>query len=241
MPKPTASSSGPALRRNQACQQCRRRKLKCDAGRPHCGTCVRQWNALIAVPPPVGFSHPSAPTCSYDPVEGVPVPPETIEDPVERIRAIEAQIEELQNKLKSARREAKQKGHDVGGTPSPHIQQLSPEMARSTRGNTSGSDKSRERSSISPQPYLFSSSPVPSRPSTSTSVPISERKHNNTPYARPRPNARSNTLTSGSGTAPARKPPVTSRSLPPDYSPQTSRSEGDWDPNLPGATIMAHL
>ncbi|KAF8760921.1 GAL4-like Zn(II)2Cys6 (or C6 zinc) binuclear cluster DNA-binding domain [Rhizoctonia solani] len=118
MPKP-AASSGPALRRNQACQQCRRRKLKCDAGRPHCGTCVRQWNALIAVPPPVGFSHPPAPTCSYDPVEGVPVVPDSIEDPVERIKIIEAQIEDLQNKLQSARREAKQKGHDIGKSPSP--------------------------------------------------------------------------------------------------------------------------
>ncbi|KAG8748519.1 hypothetical protein FRC10_003652 [Ceratobasidium sp. 414] len=185
--------------------------------------------------------HPLAPTCSYDPVEGVPVAPETIEDPVERIRAIEAQIEDLQHKLKSARREAKQKGHDVPGSPSPPAQ-LSPEVARSTRGNTSGSDKSKERSpTISPQPYLFSSSPVPSRPSTSPTVSVSERKHNATPYARPRSSARSNTLTSGSGHAPVRRPPTASRSLPPNYSPQTSRAESDWDPNLPGTTIMAHL
>ncbi|KAF8609102.1 hypothetical protein BDV93DRAFT_550650 [Ceratobasidium sp. AG-I] len=240
MPKPTpANSSGPALRRNQACQQCRRRKLKCDAGRPHCGTCVRQWNALIAVPPPVGFSHPPAPTCSYDPVEGVPVAPESIEDPVERIRAIEAQIEDLQNKLQSARREAKQNGHDVGKSPPPAVV-VSPEMARSTRGTTSGSDKSKDRSpTISPQP--FASSPVPSRPSTSPSVPVlSERKHA-TPYARPRAATRSNTLTSGSGTVTARRPPTSSRSLPADYSPQMTRAENDWDPNLPGSTIMAHL
>lgn len=157
---------------------------------------------------------------------------------MERIRAIEAQIEDLQNKLQSARREAKQNGHDVGGSPPPAAV-VSPEMTRSTRGTTSGSDKSKDRSpTISPQP--FASSPVPSRPSTSPSVLVSERKHA-TPYARPRAATRSNTLASGSGTVAARRPPTSSRSLPADYSPQTVRAENDWDPNLPGSTIMAHL
>lgn len=236
MPKPT-TSSGPALRRNQACQQCRRRKLKCDAGRPHCGTCVRQWNALIAVPPPVGFSHPPAPTCSYDPVEGVPVAPDSIDDPLERIRIIEAQIEDLQTKLQSARREARQNGHDVK---SPSPLHLSPEMARSTRGTTSGSDKSKDRSpTISPQPYLYPSSPASSRPSTSPSVSVPERKHA-TPYTRPRAATRSNTATGGSGHPAVRRPPTASRSLPSDYSPQ-AQSDKDWDPNLPGPTIVGHL
>ncbi|CCO27331.1 hypothetical protein BN14_01369 [Rhizoctonia solani AG-1 IB] len=238
MPKPT-TGSGPALRRNQACQQCRRRKLKCDAGRPHCGTCVRQWNALIAVPPPVGFSHPPAPTCSYDPVEGVPVAPDSVEDPLERIRIIEAQIEDLQTKLQSARREAKQKGHEIGKSPSPQIQ-LSPEMARSTRGTTSGSDKSKDRSpTIPPQPHLLSSSPASSRISTSPSVSVSERKHA-TPYARPRAATRANTATEGSSHLPVRRPPTSSRSLPADYSPQ-AQPDKDWDPNLPAPNIVAHL
>ncbi|EUC65339.1 fungal specific transcription factor domain protein [Rhizoctonia solani AG-3 Rhs1AP] len=238
MPK-SATSSGPALRRNQACQQCRRRKLKCDAGRPHCGTCVRQWNALIAVPPPVGFSHPPAPTCSYDPVEGVPVTPESIEDPLERIKVIEAQIEDLQSKLHNARREAKQNGHDIGKSPSPPTQ-LSPEMGRSTRGTTSGSDKSKDRSpTISPQPYLLSSSPASSRPSTSPSVSVSERKHA-TPYARPRVATRANTATGGSLHVPVRRPPTSSRSLPADYSPQ-AQLDKDWDLNLPAPNIVAHL
>ncbi|QRW20129.1 Fungal Zn(2)-Cys(6) binuclear cluster domain [Rhizoctonia solani] len=45
-PAPASSSSGP-LRRNQACHQCRARKLKCDAGRP-CSTCKRSHAKVVA-------------------------------------------------------------------------------------------------------------------------------------------------------------------------------------------------
>ncbi|KAK1232697.1 hypothetical protein PQX77_004173 [Marasmius sp. AFHP31] len=89
MPKATPSSTSgrPALRRNQ----------KCDAARPHCGTCVKQWHALISVPAPVGYAHPSEPQCSYDPVEGLTLAPDT--DPVEKIKQLEDQITSLKNKL----------------------------------------------------------------------------------------------------------------------------------------------
>ncbi|KAJ8084105.1 hypothetical protein PM082_002872 [Marasmius tenuissimus] len=99
MPKATPSSTSgrPALRRNQACRSCRKRKLKCDAARPHCGTCVKQWHALISVPAPVGYAHPSEPQCSYDPVEGLTLAPDT--DPVEKIKQLEDQIISLKNKL----------------------------------------------------------------------------------------------------------------------------------------------
>ncbi|KAK7058889.1 hypothetical protein VNI00_001513 [Paramarasmius palmivorus] len=98
MPKSTtASTSRPALRRNQACRSCRKRKLKCDAQRPHCGTCVKQWHALISVPAPIGYAHPTEPQCSYDPVEGLTLAPDT--DPVEKIKQLEEQISTLKNKL----------------------------------------------------------------------------------------------------------------------------------------------
>jgi hypothetical protein len=42
-----AASMKPTLKRNQACLQCRRRKLKCDAARPHCKTCVRSYNHAL--------------------------------------------------------------------------------------------------------------------------------------------------------------------------------------------------
>ncbi|EIN14198.1 hypothetical protein PUNSTDRAFT_58483 [Punctularia strigosozonata HHB-11173 SS5] len=99
MPKaaPSSATGRPALRRNQACRQCRKRKLKCDAARPHCGTCVKQWQALVSVPAPVGYTHPTEPPCSYDPVEGLPLAPDT--DPIEKIRLLEAQIDHLKSKL----------------------------------------------------------------------------------------------------------------------------------------------
>ncbi|KAJ3879070.1 hypothetical protein F5051DRAFT_486390 [Lentinula edodes] len=102
MPKVATSSQGrPALRRNQACRSCRKRWnsafTKCDAARPHCGTCVKQWQALISVPAPVGYAHPTEPQCSYDPVEGLTLAPET--DPLEKIRQLEEQISSLKSKL----------------------------------------------------------------------------------------------------------------------------------------------
>lgn len=51
------------LRRGQACQSCRRRKLKCDAKRPVCGTCIKSRKAAAvanhASPVPEG-------DCVYD-------------------------------------------------------------------------------------------------------------------------------------------------------------------------------
>lgn len=99
MPKaPVTTQNGrPALRRNQACRTCRRRKLKCDAQRPHCGTCVKQWQATISVPAPVGYAHPTEPQCSYDPIEGLTLAPDT--DPVEKIKQLEDQITNLKQRL----------------------------------------------------------------------------------------------------------------------------------------------
>ncbi|ODN84683.1 hypothetical protein L202_00579 [Cryptococcus amylolentus CBS 6039] len=54
------------LRRNQACRQCRRRKLKCDAARPHCATCIRSYRHLLKTSP---RSNPIL-CCDYD--DGAP-------------------------------------------------------------------------------------------------------------------------------------------------------------------------
>ncbi|GBE78229.1 hypothetical protein BKA93DRAFT_784774 [Sparassis latifolia] len=101
MPKSASTSNRSALRRNQACLSCRRRKLKCDAARPHCSTCVKQWQALISVPPPVGYAHPTEPQCSYDPIDGLPMTPNV--DPMDRIRQLEDQISQLKHQLNEAR------------------------------------------------------------------------------------------------------------------------------------------
>ncbi|KAI0271381.1 hypothetical protein BC834DRAFT_922196 [Gloeopeniophorella convolvens] len=93
MPKNASSSSAASrhsLRRNQACLSCRKRKLRCDAARPHCATCVKQWHAQISVPPPPGYAHPTEPQCSYDPVDGLPLAPEI--DPLDKIKELEEQV-----------------------------------------------------------------------------------------------------------------------------------------------------
>ncbi|KAF9532019.1 hypothetical protein CPB83DRAFT_848197 [Crepidotus variabilis] len=100
MPKASPGSANinrSALRRNQACKTCRKRKLKCDAARPHCGTCVKHWQALVSVPAPIGYVHPTEPQCSYDPVDGLNLAPET--DPLSKIKELEDQISSLKNQL----------------------------------------------------------------------------------------------------------------------------------------------
>ncbi|KAJ7837528.1 hypothetical protein B0H14DRAFT_2791028 [Mycena olivaceomarginata] len=126
MPKTPSQSqsqsvSRPALRRNQ-------KKLKCDAQRPHCGTCVKQHQALISVPAPVGYAHPTTPQCIYDPVDGLRLAPDT--DPVEKIRQLENQIAQLNNQLRERggtsrssspnRPSSVGNGSDNGGISLPH-------------------------------------------------------------------------------------------------------------------------
>ncbi|KAH8835153.1 hypothetical protein DL96DRAFT_1573060 [Flagelloscypha sp. PMI_526] len=96
--KPAGSTSAPrALRRNQACHPCRKRKLKCDAARPACGTCVKAWETLISVPAPPGYAHPSEPQCSYDPVEGLTLAPDIV--PLDKIRQLEEENAALKSRL----------------------------------------------------------------------------------------------------------------------------------------------
>ncbi|KDR85087.1 hypothetical protein GALMADRAFT_233700 [Galerina marginata CBS 339.88] len=129
MPKtPGTNSTRPALRRNQACRSCRKRKLKCDAARPHCGTCVKQWQAIVSVPAPVGYAHPTEPQCSYDPVEGLRLAPDT--DPVEKIKDLEEQIADLKSKLYDKQ--------SVSGSPS--LSRLTPPTALSASSGHQQSD-----------------------------------------------------------------------------------------------------
>ncbi|KAF5355639.1 hypothetical protein D9756_003845 [Leucocoprinus leucothites] len=54
-------------------------------------------HALISVPAPIGYAHPTEPQCSYDPVEGLTLAPET--DPLEKIRHLEDEVSRLKNQL----------------------------------------------------------------------------------------------------------------------------------------------
>ncbi|KAL7410373.1 hypothetical protein BDY24DRAFT_400317 [Mrakia frigida] len=53
------------LKRNEACQSCRDRKLRCDAARPACATCIRSYNHAMQHLKP-GRAPPVYPVCSYD-------------------------------------------------------------------------------------------------------------------------------------------------------------------------------
>ncbi|KAG9002928.1 hypothetical protein FRB94_003455 [Tulasnella sp. JGI-2019a] len=152
MPKAGSSGAGrEALRRNQACRQCRKRKLKCDAQKPHCSTCVKQWTAQIAVPPPVGFSHPPDPRCQYDHNDALGLQPtnvDNIDDPKKRVDVLERQIAELQSKLNEAQQESAHgsnagDGHDATSSepqwPSNNMQPYQSAAMNQSSSNGSGS------------------------------------------------------------------------------------------------------
>jgi len=80
------------LKRNQACHQCRKRKLKCDAKRP-CSTCVRSHAHAVAHAP-AGTEVPPQPDCTFDDVpESTPA---VAEGPKSRYERLENRINELE-------------------------------------------------------------------------------------------------------------------------------------------------
>ncbi|KAF8168005.1 hypothetical protein B0H34DRAFT_683893 [Crassisporium funariophilum] len=96
-PLMAAASTHPnVLKRNQACHQCRRRKLKCDAKRP-CATCVRSHAHALSHAPP-GTTMASNPDCTFDDVAEVStaVP----EGPKNRYERLENRINELETLLR---------------------------------------------------------------------------------------------------------------------------------------------
>ncbi|TDL28499.1 hypothetical protein BD410DRAFT_227200 [Rickenella mellea] len=87
------------LKRNQACHQCRRRKLKCDANRP-CSTCVRSHrNAVNHAPNPAEVPQLE---CTFDevPEEAVPTPTKMART---RMEKMESRISELESLLQQER------------------------------------------------------------------------------------------------------------------------------------------
>ncbi|KIL70734.1 hypothetical protein M378DRAFT_194984 [Amanita muscaria Koide BX008] len=84
------------LKRNQACHQCRRRKLKCDAQKPSCSTCIRSHNHTIVHAPP-GTPLPPKPTCTYDEVTETNIP---AEGPKNKYERLESRINELEALLR---------------------------------------------------------------------------------------------------------------------------------------------
>ncbi|KAG2023382.1 hypothetical protein CC2G_001043 [Coprinopsis cinerea AmutBmut pab1-1] len=84
------------LKRNQACHQCRRRKLKCDAKRP-CSTCVRSHAHALSHAPP-GANLPPKPECTFD--EIAEHNPTVSEGPKNKYERLENRINELETLLR---------------------------------------------------------------------------------------------------------------------------------------------
>lgn len=106
MPKATGASASSkqstngahpnVLKRNQACHQCRRRKLKCDAQRP-CSTCLRSHSHAVSHAPP-GAQLPAVPECTFDEVAD-PTSPSS-DGPKNRYEKLESRINELETLLR---------------------------------------------------------------------------------------------------------------------------------------------
>ncbi|TFK41060.1 hypothetical protein BDQ12DRAFT_600361 [Crucibulum laeve] len=97
------------LKRNQACHQCRRRKLvsyNSDAKRP-CSTCVRSHAHAVSHAPP-GANLPTNPECTFDDV--VETNTTTTDGPKTRYERLENRINELESLLR-------QKEHSAPGSP----------------------------------------------------------------------------------------------------------------------------
>lgn len=43
----------------------------------------------------ITIRHPKEPSCTYDPVEGLVLAPDTVDDPTERVKLLEAQISQF--------------------------------------------------------------------------------------------------------------------------------------------------
>ncbi|KAJ7786425.1 hypothetical protein B0H16DRAFT_1490430 [Mycena metata] len=85
------------LKRNQACHQCRRRKLKCDAKRPACSTCIRSHaHAVSHAPPGTQSQLPQSPECTFDDVVDPPVINDVSKTKYEKL---ESRIQELETLL----------------------------------------------------------------------------------------------------------------------------------------------
>ncbi|KAI0094085.1 hypothetical protein BDY19DRAFT_1053457 [Irpex rosettiformis] len=88
------------LKRNQACHQCRRRKLVSDAKRP-CSTCMRSHAyALAHASQNDRLDIPEHPECTFDDVNVVPPPQPVPAAPKTRYERLENRINELETLLR---------------------------------------------------------------------------------------------------------------------------------------------
>ncbi|KAG2350468.1 hypothetical protein BDR05DRAFT_954566 [Suillus weaverae] len=135
MPKATGSvgsgtGGATVLKRNQACHQCRRRKLlpllRCstsDARRP-CSTCVRSHKHARDHAQP-GANLPERPECTFDEVATTETPSAPSDSPKNRFERLETRIKELEALL-SQKEQATSPDANPHGSSAPSSIQNSP-------------------------------------------------------------------------------------------------------------------
>ncbi|KAJ3823349.1 hypothetical protein F5880DRAFT_1482381 [Lentinula raphanica] len=144
------SHSKPALRRNQACISCRKRKLRCDATRPHCGACVKHWEAITSAPAPPGLSHPAEPQCLYELSEGLTLTPYLHSET--KIRQLEAEIKSLKSKLRAQQATTADSESTPNSQPTGGDTESNQDGYISTRDRTINLDQPLPSSDFDPEP-----------------------------------------------------------------------------------------
>lgn len=134
-PGSVGSGSGGAtvLKRNQACHQCRRRKLKCDARRP-CSTCVRSHKHARDHAQP-GANLPERPECTFDEVATTETPSAPSDSPKNRFERLETRIKELEALL-SQKEQATSPDANLPSSSAPSSIQNSPASIQSVPSNS---------------------------------------------------------------------------------------------------------
>lgn len=116
------------LKRNQACHQCRRRKLKCDARRP-CSTCVRSHKHARDHAQP-GANLPEKPECTFDEVATTETLSAPSDSPKNRFERLETRIKELEALLSQKEQEIPPDANPPGSS-APSSTQNSPSSIQS--------------------------------------------------------------------------------------------------------------
>jgi hypothetical protein len=110
----------------------------------------------------VGYAHPTEPQCSYDPVEGLSLAPDT--DPLEKIKQLETEISQLKDRLVLQQQHQHPPTTARGSTSSPLSQQAStasPSLSPSFRTATSSSSSPSSDSAVAgPSSIKLPSTPM---------------------------------------------------------------------------------
>ncbi|CUA76885.1 Glutamate-ammonia-ligase adenylyltransferase [Rhizoctonia solani] len=159
------ASTSQSLKRNQACHQCRKRKLKCNAQKP-CATCAKSHRLAVASNPALSGTEAE---CTYD--EFTPEnPPPVPEGPRAKYQRLEARINELETLLKE--QQCKEATDNGTCNNTPPLPQPSP-LASLSPGSASSPARNLAVPSIQDTYHrtLFTDEPSPFVPTLPMSLP----------------------------------------------------------------------